>query len=70
MEWIEVMVWHDREFGIMLHSRAVSVNHVEFVTHEFRVDSPNDFYWGHYFDTDIRKARMDFMERVKGIIGE
>lgn len=60
--------YEGREFGIVLryHDKGYLGNkhYEEYVTHEFRLDSPDDTYWGHYFSS-LEHADIDFDERVK-----
>ena len=38
-----------------------------YVTWEFRIDTPEDFYWGHYF-SDVLAAQRDFQARVMKLL--
>ena len=41
----------------------------ELITHQYRIDTPAAFYWGHYFKTDeLPEAKADFLSRVEGLM--
>lgn len=49
-------------YGVILRKRQTPIG-TEFITHEFRVDDPENYYWGHYF-MNYTVANLDFFRRV------
>lgn len=54
-------------YGVILRKRQTSLG-TEFITHEFRVDDPENYYWGHYF-MDYTTANLDFFKRLLDVAG-
>ena len=54
-------------YGVILRKRQTPIG-TEFITHEFRADDPENYYWGHYF-MDYTVANRDFFKRLLDIAG-
>lgn len=51
------------EHEVILVKRNMSDGDHEYVTWMRRIDSPEDTFWGHYFDHDLNAATRDFKKR-------